>query len=169
MAREPFRFTLEPKLVQRGAERDRIERQLAQLTRERNERRERVEGARKAIEETAQRIGAELDKQTDPDTAAGQLSADTWLARSRFVEELREYQARQRHELDVEDRQRLLAEHKLKAKEKELDELVAEIEALERAKAEQYKQYKTAQERLAEKRRDEDALLRWNHQRRHES
>ncbi|MFT4538965.1 MAG: hypothetical protein ACI841_000719 [Planctomycetota bacterium] len=166
MAKTPFQFTLQPEMLSREAERDRTEKEAARLKAEFEREQADLDKRQAALTKTQARIEKEVARQFEP-LAEGQ-PAEIWLARAEFVDELRALEAKQAEAAQEQGRILRLAEHKLRAKRNELAELVARVQALQRASDEQFKHYKAEQEKIAEKKRDEDAMLRWSHQNRKE-
>ena len=162
MAKPTFQFTLQPELLSREAERERVEKEAARLREEAQREQRELEARLARLCTTRERKDGEVARQFAP-LEAGQ-SSDEWIARAAFVDELRALEQRQLEALDEQDRVLRLAEHKLRAKQSQLAELVARVQALERARDSQLAAHKAELEKLAEKKRDEDAILRWSHQ-----
>lgn len=159
MALPAFRFSLEPKRVEASAERDEVLAQLRGLEFERDGARARLVQALCAVRKASQRMRAELDEQRV--RPLGLVDAREWSWSCQYVEQLRGLQlqcerssARRREELT-------LAELKVENKRAELAEQQERLDVLERACEREHAAHRRACERDEERRRDDEAPLRW--------
>ena len=164
MARPPFNFTLEPERIAVEAERDELQTETSKRRRKLEEEEQRLLQSREELAETLQRTRAFHDEEVQ--TTGRPFGADDWLARTEYLDALRT-QAVNRKQA-VEDQQAAVrtARHTLRNLQNRLSEVELQLKALERARENQLRQWKKAEEQRAEKKRDEEAQMRWTYEQR---
>jgi len=164
LAREPFRFTLEPERIAVEAERDELRNQVARAEKLLAQARAALAARQRELLETRQRIRAFHDEELR--SSGSVIDADAWRARSEFLEGLR---ARERAGVTaVSEAEAAVrtATHALQNLVRRLGETELRLKALEDEARRQLKAWRKAEEQRAEKKRDEDAQLRWTYENR---
>lgn len=164
MAREPFRFTLEPERIVVEGERDELRGEVASAERRLAEARAAVETARRELRETRQRIAEFHDEEVRAAGAA--YDADLWQARSEFLVALRGQERERTRNVSEAEAAARTAHHALQNLERRLAETELRLRALEDQRERQLQEWRKAEEKRADKLRDEDAQLRWSYENR---
>ncbi|MCA9320800.1 MAG: hypothetical protein KDB53_08700 [Planctomycetes bacterium] len=159
-----FHFDLEPELMRRRDRREAIERKLGQARRDLALASQQHRLSISKCEVAAQRVARARDDLTKPKPGGGRALADAADFLAGLVLALRNAEVLAAHR----DEERRSREHRCRAVAVELGEAQAEVRTLEKLRERREHEFRKAAERRAERLRDDDALLAWNHRRRSE-
>ncbi|MEM7203130.1 MAG: hypothetical protein AAF628_22910 [Planctomycetota bacterium] len=161
-----FRFPLQPKLDQFLDDKERIERELADLMERVRAAEQELAAARELRQKAAQRLTTARDHLAEARRRPGR--AGELAERHQFAEHLDQLVQQRLAEERAEEAKVVELEHKQKNKGEELLEVHGQVRNLEDFRDRKLKEFEAEQERLAENERDDDAIQRWAHQRREE-
>ena len=158
MTLEPFRFSLEPKLVSLGAERDTQLHRLTAIEADLEAAENATLEAVRKTQTTAQRIRGAHDDLTSPATEG----RPGWelASRARHLEALNARLAGERQEVATRQEEERVLRAVLAANRDHLGRIEATLDALERKKAVEEKRHRKALEKREDQERNDDCILR---------